>query len=291
MADGHRRPGHRGRGRAGDSPPPPGERILVLPGDEIPGSGLRPGPGTYRTHGKVYASILGLLSRRPHEARVIPLAGRYAPRAGDTVLGTVTDVQGTFWLLDIAAPRWAPLHMSGTPFDGEIGALDGFLRIGDAVVVAVEQIEESGRIGVTMMGESLGKLSGGTIFTVSPAKVPRVIGRSGSMIRTLTELTGCRLVVGQNGRIWADGPAEGLARVHDALELIEAEGHRPGLTERVHGFLASTGPRDRNTGAEAEGGPHSPDIADRSTPPPEGPDEPEGEGDGTFMDTEDRWET
>lgn len=254
---------------------------------------MRPGPGTYRIHGKVYASTLGLLSRRPPEVRVIPLAGRYAPKAGDTVIGTVTDVQGTFWLLDIGAPRWAPLHMSGTAYEGEIGALDGFLRIGDAVVVAVEQIEESGRIGVTMMGESLGKLDGGTIFTVSPAKVPRVIGRSGSMIRALTDLTGCRLVVGQNGRIWADGPAEGLARVHDALELIEAEGHRPGLTERVHGFLASTSTRDRETGVPVATAPrHDFDLADNPGPSHDAPaEERDGDAEVSFTDKEDRWAT
>jgi len=70
---------------------------------------LKPGPGTYRTGGRVYASVLGLLSERPPFVQVVPLSGRYIPKPHDLVLGTVTDVQGTFWLLDIGAPRWAPL--------------------------------------------------------------------------------------------------------------------------------------------------------------------------------------
>lgn len=171
---------------------------------------------------------------------MIPLSGRYIPKATDTVVGTVTDVQGTFWLLDIGAPRWAPLHMTGTPWKIDFGETGQYLHVGDAVVVQVESIENTGRIGVTMNGDGLGKLEGGTIVTVSPAKVPRVIGRAGSMINTITQLTGCRLVVGQNGRIWLDGPEDGMIRARECLRLIDEEGHRSGLTERIHAYLAAS---------------------------------------------------
>jgi exosome complex component RRP4 len=207
--------------------------VIVLPGEEIPAHGLRPGPGTYRVNGRVYASVLGLLQPRPPFVRVAPLSGRYIPRAHDTVIGIVTDVQGTFWLLDIGAPRWAPLHMTGTPWKIDFGETEQYLRVGDAVVVQVEQIENTGRIGVTMLGEGLGKLEGGTLAHLSPAKIPRVIGKGGSMIQTIQRATGCEIVVGQNGRLWVDGPDDGVLKVHAALRLIEEEGHRRGLTERV----------------------------------------------------------
>jgi exosome complex component RRP4 len=238
MGSGHRT-GHRGRGRAGESAPPSGERTLVLPGEEIPAQGLRPGSGTYRVNGRVYASVLGLLSRKPPIVRIIPLSGRYIPKPQDTVIGTVTDVQGTFWLLDIGAPRWTPLHMTGTPWKIDFGETEQYLRVGDAVVVQVESIEATGRIGVTMLGEGLGKLEGGTIVEIAPARVPRVIGRSGSMIQTITRLTECKVAVGQNGRIWIDGPDEGILRVRECLRMIEEEGQRPGLTERIHAYLES----------------------------------------------------
>src|SRR5579871_4050038 len=161
MDRGHR-PRHRGRGDGGrNAPPASSERILVLPGEEIPGRGLRPGPGTYRVQGRIFASVLGLLSHRPPMVRVVPLAGRYIPKPHDTVVGTVTDVQGTFWLLDIGAPRWAPLHMTGTPWKIDFGETGQYLRVGDSVVVTVEAIENTGRIGVSMIGDGLGKLEGG----------------------------------------------------------------------------------------------------------------------------------
>ncbi len=241
MSRGHR-PGHRRRGREESSPHPSGERILVLPGEEIPAHGLKPGPGTYRTGGKVYASVLGLLSPRPPLVQVIPLSGRYIPKPGDVVLGTVTDVQGTFWLLDIGAPRWAPLHMTGTPWKIDVGETNQYLRVGDAVAVQVENLDATGRIGVTMLGEELGKLEGGTIVHVSPARIPRVVGRGGSMIGTIIRHTGAQIVVGQNGRIWVRGSPEAIRRVTAVLRLIDENGQRSGLTDRVESYLLSTTP-------------------------------------------------
>jgi exosome complex component RRP4 len=272
MSRGHR-PGHRGRGREGSSSSPSGDRTLVLPGEEIRAHGLKPGPGTYRTGGKVYASVLGLLAERPPLVHVIPLSGRYIPKASDTVIGTVTDVQGTFWLLDIGAPRWAPLHMTGTPWQVDVGETERFLRVGDAVVVQVESLDPTGRIGVTMNGEGLGKLEGGTIVTITPARVPRVVGRNGSMIDTIRQYTGAEVAVGQNGRVWINGTPEAIHRVSEVLRIIEENAQHSGLTERVESYLRSTESTDVQ-------GPEEPprEHAHRDAPPrPAGPVEPDEE--------------
>jgi exosome complex component RRP4 len=282
MGNGHR-PRHRGRGGGQHAPPSSSDRVLVLPGEELPGQGLRPGPGTYRVNGRIYASVLGLLSHKPPTVRVIPMSGRYIPKAHDTVVGTVTDVQGTFWLLDIGAPRWAPLHMTGTPWKIDFGETGNYLRVGDSVVVVVEAIENTGRIGVSMIGDGLGKLEGGMIVTLSPAKIPRVIGRGGSMIQTISRHTGARVVVGQNGRIWVDGEPEQLLRVRECLRLIEEEGHRSGLTERIEQFLRS--------GDAPSGEARRPGPGDGPVPPfdrePLGPGEEESDEDDDDDDTED----
>ncbi len=240
MPHGHR-PGRRGPGREGAPSHGTSDRILVLPGEEIAARGLQPGTGTYRVNGHIYASVLGLVQPRPPFVRVAPLSGRYIPKARDLVIGIVTDVQGTFWLLDIGAPRWAPLHMTGTPWKIDFGETEQYLKVGDAVVVSVEQIENTGRIGVTMIGDGLGKLEGGTLATISPAKIPRVIGKGGSMIQTIQQATRCEVVVGQNGRLWIDGPDEGILRVREALRLVETEGQRRGLTEKVQSLLGISG--------------------------------------------------
>jgi exosome complex component RRP4 len=265
MSRGHR-PGHRRRGHGGDSSPSSGERVLVLPGDELPSQGLKPGAGTYRVGGKVYASVIGLLQTRPPFVQVVPLSGRYLPKPGDRVIGTVTDVQTTFWLLDIGAPRWAPLHMTGTPWELGVGELEGALRVQDAVIVQVESLEATGRIGVTMQGEGLGKLEGGTIVRVSPARIPRIVGRGGSMIETIVRHTGAQVAVGQNGRIWVDGDPEAIRRVTEVLRMIDDHGQRSGLTDRVESYLLATQPT-------SDRGPEEPpaESAHRNAPPSEFP--------------------
>jgi len=272
MSRGHR-PGRRRRGREGPTSPASGERVLVLPGEEIASHGLKPGPGTYRVGGKVYASILGLLSPRPPFVQVIPLSGRYIPKPNDVVIGTVTDVQTTFWLLNIDAPRWAPLHMTGTPWKVDIGECERYLKVGDAVVVQVENLDATGRIGVTMNGEGLGKLEGGTIVTISPARVPRVVGRGGSMIQTITRHTGAQIAVGQNGRIWVGGSPEAIHRVSAVLWMIDEDGQRSGLTERVESYLLATMPTNE---AGAEEPPR--ESAHRDAPVAPGAPDEEGEG-------------
>ena len=289
-------PRHRGRSRGG-KPPHSEPKVLVLPGDEIPDRGLQPGFGTYRVGKRVFASVMGYATWREPFVRVVPFAGRYAPKPRDVIVGIVQDVQKTFYLLDIDASRWAPLHTSGTPWEPGPGELDQFLRIGDAVLVAVENLDATGKIGVTMKGEDLGKLSGGTILSISPAKIPRVIGKGGSMIHTITRLTGTRVAVGQNGRIWVEGSPDGIHRVRECLRIIEEEGQRPGLTERIEEFLRMTGPTD-------ETGPESPRVtsdngsalegtddenvlpSDDRRDPPSGPDIPENE----TNEGEGRWE-
>lgn len=262
MGRGHR-PSHRRRGHEGSPSHSFGDRVLVLPGEELPGHGLKPGPGTYRVGGRIYASVLGLLSPRPPLVQVVPLSGRYIPKPRDVVIGTVTDVQGTFWLLDIGAPRWAPLHMTGTPWKIEVGETDRYLRVGESVVVQVENLDPTGRIGVTMNGEGLGKLEGGTIVSLSPARIPRVVGRGGSMIQTIIQRTGAQIAVGQNGRVWVGGSPEAIERVREALRIIAEGAQHRGLTERVDSYLRATASGD-------EVGPQEPptETAHRDTPGP-----------------------
>lgn len=247
---------------------------------------------------RLFASVMGYATWRDPFVRIVPFSGRYNPKPHDVVVGVVQDVQKTFWLLDIDASRWAPLHVSGTSWEPAPGELEEYLRIGDSVLVAVENLDPTGKIGVTMKGEDLGKLTGGTILTISPAKIPRVIGKGGSMIHTITRLTGTRVAVGQNGRIWVEGSAEGIQRVRECLRIIEQEGQRSGLTERIQGFLQMTGPTDEQgphpLPAEPVGRSHPDRFDDDDATPSDDADEPEARPDIPSNETnegEGPWET
>lgn len=199
---------------------------------------MNPGYGTYREEGRIFASVAGILSLRHPMARVIPFSGPYVPGEGDTVIAIVRDVGPSYWLVDLRAYHYAPLHYTGTPWKIEYGECGEYLHPGDAIVVQIEGIDPANkRIMVTMNGDGLGKLSGGVIETVSPTKVPRIIGKAGSMIKMIQQATGVRMVVGQNGRIWVDGPPEGTLKARRALEIIDTEGQRRGLTDHIKLFL------------------------------------------------------
>ena len=107
--------------------------------------------------------------------------------------------------------------------------------MGDVVLAKVINVSQSMQVGLTMRDRGLYKLRGGRLITINPTRVPRVIGKKGTMVQMLKFATGCKIVVGQNGRIWIDGENPNVAI--EAINLIESEAHVQGLTERVKAFL------------------------------------------------------
>jgi hypothetical protein len=82
------------------------------------------------------------------------------------------------------------------------------------------------------------------------------------MIETITRHTGAQVAVGQNGRVWINGTPDAILRASEALRLIEDQGQRRGLTERVESYLVSTS-------SSSDRGPESPprETAHRDAPP------------------------
>jgi len=212
-------------------------REIVVPGELLAISGKRAGPGTYSEGGKIFASQLGIKSVRPDMISVVPLSGQYIPVRGDLVVGEIVDVGASNWLVDINAPHPAPLHVNEVPWRVEFGETRRFMSVGDVVLLKIVGRDETMRIQVTMQDHGLRKLTGGMVIEVSPSKVPRVIGKNGSMIQMLKNMTGCRIYVGQNGRIWIDGELDNIVRAVQAIRMIEDEAHAPGLTERIKQLL------------------------------------------------------
>jgi len=118
--------------------------------------------------------------------------------------------------------------------------LTSLLNVGDAVIAAVKDVDLTDEFPVMLTlreGERLGKIESGLVVELSPVKVPRVIGKKGTMISTISEL-GCDVIVGQNGRIWAKcpGPEAELALLQ-VIEKIDRESHVAGLTDRVRALI------------------------------------------------------
>lgn len=220
------------------------KRELVLPGDLLDSSGAKVGEYAYERDGNVYAAVLGIKNVSPNGVGVIPLHGQYMPVAGDLVIGTINDIGPSNWMVDINAPYPAPLHVSEVPWKVEFGDTSRFLNIGDVVLLKVLSVDESKKIQVTMNDAGLRKIEGGMLVEISHTKVSRVIGKSGSMIQMLKNLSDCRITVGQNGRIWIDGEGENAEVVAEAIKMIEEEAQSHNLTERIKAFLESKLPAE-----------------------------------------------
>jgi exosome complex component RRP4 len=212
-------------------------REIVVPGDLLAISSKRAGPGTYSQGGKIFAAQLGIKTVRPDSISVVPLAGRYLPVTGDLVVGKIVDVGASNWLVDINSPYPSPLHVNEVPWRVEFGETSKFMQVGDIVLLKIVAVNELKKISVSMQDHGLRKLTGGMVIEVSPSKVPRVIGKNGSMIQMLKNETACRIYVGQNGRIWIDGELDNIVRAVQAIKMIEDEAHNLGLTEKVKEFL------------------------------------------------------
>ncbi|UCG71225.1 MAG: RNA-binding protein [Thermoplasmata archaeon] len=213
------------------------ERELVIPGDRLSEKDLKSGMGTYTDKDETYASQLGVKNIRAGYINVVPLSGRYIPRPGDYVIGNIIDIGPSNWLVDVKAPYPAPLHVNEVPWHVEFGDTARFLNVGDTILGKIQNVDEIKRVHLTMNDHDLRKLMGGLITEISHSKVPRVIGKGGSMITLIKRFTKCRMFVGQNGRIWIDGNPEDIMVAVEAIEKIEAEAQIMGLTESIKAFL------------------------------------------------------
>jgi exosome complex component RRP4 len=91
---------------------------------------------------------------------------------------------------------------------------------------------------LTTVGPELGQIRGGFLLEIAVPKIPRLIGKAGSMIKLLNTLTSCKIFVAQNGVVWIKGRKVDEERILiKAIEKIENEAHTIGLTDRVKEFV------------------------------------------------------
>jgi exosome complex component RRP4 len=95
------------------------------------------------------------------------------------------------------------------------------------------------KLQITMKDRNLYKIRGGHVINVEPSKVPRIIGKKGTMISLLKKYTRCRIFVGQNGRIWIDGEDAMVASALKAIKTIEEQSVYYGLTDKIENLLKS----------------------------------------------------
>ncbi len=215
------------------------DKEIVVPGQELAiGMDFLPGGAAFREGEKLIASQLGLISIRGKVIRLIPLTGKYVPKVGDIIIGRIIDMNFNGWFVDVGCSYDAVLSIrSVQEYVERDDDLTKYYNFNDIVVTKITKITRSKLIDLTTKGPGLMKLMGGNIIEVTPSKVPRVIGKQGSMIDMIKKMTNCRITVGQNGRIWIQGDIKNTLIATKAIRKIERESHTSGLTDKIKELL------------------------------------------------------
>lgn len=216
------------------------DKTVTVPG-EILAQGLDylPSYGTYREGDNIIATKLGLVNIDGKVIKLIPLSGRYSPKKGDTIIAQVTEILMSGWRLNLNCAYQAMLSLRDATSDFIQKGTDlrQYFDIGDYIVTTITQVTSQKLIDVTMKGPGLKKLRGGRTISVKPPKVPRIIGKQGSMISMVKNSTNTRIIVGQNGLIWVQGEPKDEILAVETIKKIENESHLPGLTDNIKKFL------------------------------------------------------
>lgn len=214
------------------------KRKVVIPGEIIvSGEDYLPGEGTRREGKDIVASRFGLAEEVGRLVKVISIFGAFIPRRNNVVIGRVVDITFHGWLVDIDAASSGFLPIEESPRFINKNEMNQFLEIGDVVAAKIWGVKPKG-IDLSLDGKGLGKLDDGFIFRVIPSRVPRVIGREGSMINLIKDKTGCNITVGQNGWVWIKGPStDAEIKARKAIEFVTDKVHMEGLTDKMEAWF------------------------------------------------------
>jgi exosome complex component RRP4 len=218
---------------------------LVGPGELLAEGPFFAGENTYRDGTKIFSSRVGLAEVIGNKLIVVPVKGAYIPRLDDIVVGRVTDIGMSGWQVDIDAPYPAMLPASETPLqrgrDAGRRDLSHIYTVGDLMIAQVIAFDRTRDPLLTTKGRGLGKVTSGHVARITPAKIPRIIGKKGSMITMLKNETRTDIIPGQNGVILVIGRnTEHERTAVEAIYMIEREAHTSGLTDRVKAMIVES---------------------------------------------------
>ena len=221
------------------------KRKYVIPGDVITSGHYRTEQNVILDGERIIATAIGISEIYDDTVRVISLTGKYIPKINDLVVAKVLSHSSLSWELDINSSYVGFLPAAdvfGRDFSAHADELNSKLKKGDLVVARIANSDRSRDPLLTISDRELGKIESGELVKISPSKVPRLIGKRGTMIQTIEMATGAIITIGQNGWIVVSCEnSDGLLKAVKAIQMVEEQAHIANLTDRVKSMLESNG--------------------------------------------------
>jgi len=198
------------------------DKKIVIPGDLLSIEKKKLGQNTYLEDGKIYSSVIGLVSENPEYISVIALNGSYTSTIGDGIIAVVKSEIVNGYFLDFNSPGEIYLQKS---------VLSKELKLGSVIFARIKNINESNSIEL----DNINVLPQGYIYSTSPVKVPRLIGKNDSMLNLFKIYTESSIVIGKNGWVWYISKKPLL--LEKALNLVVNNSQKSNLTNTVKAYL------------------------------------------------------
>src|ERR671936_956738 len=230
------------------------KRRYVIPGDKIAEGDFRPLMNVIRSGNAFIATRIGIAETGRDGVKVIPISGVYIPRVNDLVIGKIIDHSSLSWEVDINSCFSAHLpaqDVFGRDFSPARDDMGRHFAIGDMITARIIAFDRTRDPMLTVQDRDLGKIPRGELLKISATRVPRLIGKRGSMIQTIEQATQTRILIGQNGIVVVMGRnLDGTQLAIRAIRMVEEEAHTANLTQRVKVLLnVPDTPQMENTSA------------------------------------------
>jgi exosome complex component RRP4 len=217
------------------------KRKYVIPGDLVTTGPFRPEQNVILEGDKIISTAIGISEIYEDSVKVITLTGKYIPKIDDLVIGKVNSHTSLSWELDINScyVGFLPAQdVFGRDFSAHADELSSKLKTGDLVAARIANFDRTRDPLVTISDRDLGKIDSGNLVKISPSKVPRLIGKRGSMIQMIETATNAAVTIGQNGWVVVSCETpEGLLKAKKAIEMVNDKAHIVNLTDQIKEML------------------------------------------------------
>jgi exosome complex component RRP4 len=221
------------------------KRKYVIPGDVITTGPFRPEQNVVLVGDKIISTTIGISEIYDDSVKVLSLTAKYLPKIDDLVIGKVISHTSLSWELDINScyVGFLPAQdVFGRDFSAHADELASKLKTGDLVAARIANFDRTRDPLVTISDRDLGKIDSGDLVKISPSKVPRLIGKKGSMIQMIEMATDAAITIGQNGWVVVSCESpEGLLKAKKAIEMVNDKAHVVNLTDQVKEMLDKKG--------------------------------------------------